>query len=257
MTRSSLQPTRAMTWPLAAGHHKGTAGTFTVVRPVAHDTRLWPAGYVFTTATDLARFARAMLHGGTLDGRRALRPDTPQRMLSPHAELPNLYDGGCYGYASFQFTMRGQRVAEHAGSMVGSAALLRFVPAHGFAVIVLSNAELPAVKTAEAAMEAVLPLTAPTPFTTDGPPVTMTAGEMAGHAGRYENRGSFVLSIENGTLVARQNDGPALPVTKVGPNRFVAAGPSTRPRLRFLLAPAGPDRPAYLHFALWAYRKVS
>jgi CubicO group peptidase (beta-lactamase class C family) len=96
---------------------------------MAHDTRLWPAGYVFTTAADLARFAVALLDEGRIDGRAVLRAETPRAMLQPHAALPNLYDNGSYGYATFQFTMRGQRVAEHAGAMPGFTALLRTIPA--------------------------------------------------------------------------------------------------------------------------------
>jgi hypothetical protein len=199
----------------------------------------------------------ALLDEGRIDGKRALRPDTPRQMLMAHAELPNLYDGGRYGYATFQFTMRGQRVAEHAGAMVGSAALLRMVPAAQFAVIVLSNSDNPGVKTAEAAMGALLPLTAATPFTTDGPAAEMSASEMAAVAGRYENRGHFVLSVERETLVLRQNDGPPLPVSRVGGHRYVATGPQNRPRLRVLVSPAQGGAPAYLHFALWAFRKVS
>jgi hypothetical protein len=80
-------------------------------------------------------------------------------MQAAHAPLPNLYDNGQYGYATIQFTMRGQRIAEHAGSMRGFAALVRTVPAEEFAVVALSNGEVPAVKTAEAAMEALLPVT--------------------------------------------------------------------------------------------------
>ena len=257
MTRSTLRPVEAMTWPLAMGHQKGADGTFTVVRPMAHDTRLWPAGYVFTSAADLARFAMAFLGQGRVDGKPVLRADTPRLMLQPHAALPNLYDDGHYGYATMQFTMRGQRVAEHPGSMVGSSAILRTVPAEQFAVIALSNAEAPPVKTAEAAMDALLTLTAPVPFTSDDAAVGMEAAEMAALAGRYENRWPFVLSIENGALVMRQGDGPPLAVSKVGVNRYVAVGPGNRPRLRFLVSPAARERPGYLHFALWAFRKVS
>jgi CubicO group peptidase (beta-lactamase class C family) len=257
MNRSTLRPGDAMTWPLAVGHRKGPDHTFTVVRPMAHDTRLWPAGYVFTTAEDLARFAIALLAAGQIDGRQALREGTPRSMLAPHAELPNLYDNGRYGYATFQFTMRGQRVAEHAGTLYGFAALMRMVPAEQFAVIALANAESPAVKTAEAAMEALLPLTAAVPFTSDGPPVVADAGEMGAISGRYENRWRYSLSVENGTLVLRQDDGPPLTVSKVGANRYVAVGPENRPRLRFLVSPAADGRPGYLHFALWAFRRVS
>jgi hypothetical protein len=65
------------------------------------------------------------------------------------------------------------------------------------------------------------------------------------------------LSVEKETLVLRQNDGAPLTVAKVGTHRFVAARPQDRPRLPFLVFPAAADRPAYLHFALWAFRKVS
>jgi CubicO group peptidase (beta-lactamase class C family) len=257
MTRSTVRPAEAMTWPLALGHRKTIGGTFAVVRPVAHDTRLWPAGYAFTTAADLARFALALLDAGRIDGRGALNAATPRRMLMPHAELPNLYDDGRYGYATFQFTMRGQRVAEHVGTMVGSSAMLRMVPERDFAVIALSNSETLPVKTAEAAMAALLPLSASVPFTSDGPPLAMAAAEMASYAGRYENRGHFVLGVESGRLVARHDGGPPLVVTKVGGRRFVASGAGDRPRLRFLLSPAAAGRPAYLHFALWGFRKTS
>ena len=257
MTRSTLRPVEAMTWPLALGHQKSAEGKFTVVRPMTHDTRLWPAGYAFTTAADLARFAMAFLDEGRIDGRSALRPETPRTMLMPHAALPNLYDNGRYGYATFQFTMRGQRVAEHAGSMIGFAALMRTVPSEEFTVIALSNGDAPAVKTAEAAMEVLLPVTDPAPFTTDGPPMAIDAAEAAAIAGRYENRWRFTLSVENGAPVLRQDDGPPLAVSKVGENRYVAVGAGNRPRLRFLVSPAAAGRPAYLHFALWAFRRVS
>jgi CubicO group peptidase (beta-lactamase class C family) len=257
MTRSTLRPVDAMRWPLATGHQKRGDGTFAVVRPTTHDTRLWPAGYVFTTAADLARFAIAFLGDGRIDGRQALRPETPRAMLAEHARLPNLYDNGHYGYATFQFTMRGQRVAEHAGSMLGFAALLRTVPAEQFGVIALSNGDAPAVKTAQAAMDVLLPMTAPAPLTSDGAAMPMDAGEMAAVAGRYENRWQYTLSVENGSLVLRQDGGVALAVSKVGANRYVAAGPGDRPRLRFLVSPAADGQPGYLHFALWAFRRIS
>lgn len=70
MKRSTLHPMEAMTWPLAMGHTKAADGTFAVVRPMAHDPRLWPAGYAFTTARDLA------LHVGASE-RGSARRTTP------------------------------------------------------------------------------------------------------------------------------------------------------------------------------------
>ncbi len=247
MQRSTLRPTVAMTWPLAVGHRRSGGGAFTVVRPLANDTRLWPAGYAYSTAADLARFARALL----ADERRLAA------MTTAHAELPLLFGGAHYGYGLILYTSRGVRVAEHAGSMPGYAALVRLVPEHGFAVIALSNGETPALRTADAAMEAALPLRQATPPPPDGPPVPMTRADMNAIAGRYENRGAFVLSIEGEGLVLRQDDGPPLAVTRVGADRYVAAGPENRPRLRFIVTAPDGERPATLQFALWAYRKVS
>jgi CubicO group peptidase (beta-lactamase class C family) len=246
MRRSTLRPMEAMTWPVAVGHRRGPDG-FSVVRPLANDTRLAPAGYAWSTAADLARFAVSLL----ADRQRL------EAMTTRYASIPLLFGGADYGYGLILYASRGVRVAEHAGSMPGYAAVVRLVPEHGFAVIALANAETPALRTADAAMEAFLPLQPSSPLPADEPAVPMTPDDMAAYAGRYENRGTFVLSVEQATLVLRQNDGAPLPVTRVGPDRFVAAGPNGRPRLRFLLAPAEGSRPAILRFALWAYRKVS
>jgi CubicO group peptidase (beta-lactamase class C family) len=257
MSRSTIRPTEAMTWPLAVGHRRERDEPLQVVRPLANDTRLWPAGYAYSTAADMARFALAIVDGGRIEGRQVLRPETARLMLSGHAALPNIFEGGRYGYGVILYPLRGVQVAEHAGSMPGFAALVRMVPSHRFAVVTLANGEVPAARTADTAMELFLTLTPADPPPVDGPALPMTAAEMNGYAGTYRNRGTFVLAVDNGALTLRQNQGPPLPVTKIGADRFVAAGPNNRPRLRFLLAVAREDRPAYLHFSLWGFRKVS
>ncbi len=257
MRRTTVQPMEAMTRPLAVGHTKQPDGSFRVVRPMAHDTRLWPAGYVFTTANDLARFAIALLDEGRIDGHQVLRPETPRQMLTAHVDLPGTFEGWRYGYGLFLMPMRGLEAAEHAGSMVGFAALVRTVPAHEFAVVALSNAEAPAVRTVDAAMEALLPTRPATPPAADGPPLPMAESEMKRYVGRYENRGHFVIAVEEGALVLRQNDGLPLSMRKVGVDRFIATGPGGQPRLRIVLRPPAEDRPATLHFSLWAYPNVT
>jgi uncharacterized protein YbbC (DUF1343 family) len=60
------------------------------IRGDVHDPRAWLLGGVagnaglFSTAEDLARFARALLNGGELDGTRVLATKTVQEMLAPH-----------------------------------------------------------------------------------------------------------------------------------------------------------------------------
>ncbi len=73
MTRTTLRPTVAMTYPLAVGHTISDLGKPAVIRPVADDSRLWPAGYAFSSVNDLSRFLIAVLNGGQVDGRQGLR----------------------------------------------------------------------------------------------------------------------------------------------------------------------------------------
>ena len=56
MTRTTFRPTEAMTWPLAMGHRRDKEGAFTAVRPLANDARLWPAGTIYSSAKEMARW---------------------------------------------------------------------------------------------------------------------------------------------------------------------------------------------------------
>ena len=68
MPRTTFRPTEAMTWPLAVGHRRDKEGKFTVVRPLANDARLWPAGTLYSSANEMARLAVALLNDGRVDG---------------------------------------------------------------------------------------------------------------------------------------------------------------------------------------------
>src|SRR5687767_2707753 len=67
MSRTTLRPTLAMTWPLALGHEV-RGGSAAIVRPQADNAGTWPAGQIYSNVTDLARFTTALLDGGYLDG---------------------------------------------------------------------------------------------------------------------------------------------------------------------------------------------
>jgi CubicO group peptidase (beta-lactamase class C family) len=255
MRRSTVYPLEAMTWPMAVGHRKTPAGSLEVVRPMVHDARLWPSGYVFSSATDLARFAAAVLGNGRLLGKQVLHADTPKLMLTRHAQIPNIFQDGAYGYGLILHRWRGIEVAEHAGSMDGFAALVRMVPSRRIAVVALANGEMPAGRTVDAALELLIPLAPPAAPPDDGEPLEFRSDEMRRYVGTYQNRGTFQLSMRDGSLFVQQNNGPIRPIVKVGARRFVASGPNGRPRLRFVLTPEQDDHPAYLQFSLWSYPK--
>ncbi len=82
-----------------------------------HDPRAWRLGGVagnaglFSTADDLARFARAMLAGGALDGARIVREETLRAFTAPEragrtvrALGWNAERGGAYGHGGFTGT---------------------------------------------------------------------------------------------------------------------------------------------------------
>jgi hypothetical protein len=83
---------------------------------------------------------------------------TPHQLLSQTSSLrdmqgdygdlgvPNIFEGGRYGFGLMPFQSRGLQVAEYAGSMVTFAALVRTAPAHRFGVIALANGDVPAIR---------------------------------------------------------------------------------------------------------------
>jgi uncharacterized protein YbbC (DUF1343 family)/CubicO group peptidase (beta-lactamase class C family) len=115
------------------------------IHGVVHDPRAWKLGGVagnaglFSTASDLARFARALLNGGELDGVRVLTAKSVQAFLAPH-DVP----GGVRalgwdvrsGYSSNRGSSLSLRAVGH-GGYTGTS--LWIDPAKDLFVIVLSN----------------------------------------------------------------------------------------------------------------------
>ncbi|MBZ5729422.1 MAG: beta-lactamase family protein, partial [Acidobacteriia bacterium] len=130
MARTTLRPTMAMTWPLAQGHD-AIGGKPRVVRPAADNAAGWPAGSIFSSVLDLARFVIAFLNDGQLDGQQVLPPKLISLLQSPHARVPGTERS--YGYGLDLFTERGVRWVAHAGSRSGYGSEIRMAPLQKFA----------------------------------------------------------------------------------------------------------------------------
>jgi len=250
MGRSTFRPTRAMTHPLAVGH-SGERDRPHVVRPMANDTRHWPAGYLYSSIQDLARFAGAFQNEGRLEGKQVLSPAVIVKMSTPYAEFPPTFDGGAYGYGLFMDDARGIRVAGHGGQMPGFSAEWRFVPSRRVAVIVLANREgLMFRRTVAQALEPHLP---PVPARPGAPSVPMTTEEMTRYAGRYVGRWSMELLVKQGALFLKWGGGER-PVTKIEGGRFLASREVGDP-VEFRIVPGADGRPEYLQMFLWVFRR--
>ncbi len=93
-----------------------------------------PAGNLFSTAEDLARFASALLAGGG----GLVKPDTLQQMWQP--QLTKDDTGFGLGFSIGKF--RGHRTVGHNGAVYGYSSLLVLLPEEKLAVIVLDNEDI-------------------------------------------------------------------------------------------------------------------
>jgi hypothetical protein len=88
------------------------AGTFTE-KPFEIITGFGPAGAQSASATDMVRFAQAILNGGELDGRRILRPETVEKMLTRNFSHDDRLMGMALGF--YEDDYNGFRVVGHGG----------------------------------------------------------------------------------------------------------------------------------------------
>jgi CubicO group peptidase (beta-lactamase class C family) len=218
MTRSTFRPTVAMTYPLAQGHSVSGSGAATVIRPAADYAGAWPAGSLFSSVNELARWVIAFMNGGRLDGKQVVSPALIARLSTPVADVPG-------GEARYAFGLelrkdRGVKWVEHAGNRTGYGSLIRMAPDRRFAVILLANksaALLP--KTADAAAELVLGLE-PMPPPKPKSAVPITEAEMRTYVGRYLNYNEALeIILRDGKLLCKLN-GKEVPLDKSADGRL-------------------------------------
>jgi CubicO group peptidase (beta-lactamase class C family) len=243
MTRTTLKPTLAMTWPLALGHEV-RGGSPAIIRPQADNAATWPAGQMYSNVGELARFSIALLNDGKLEGKQVLSPALISKLSEPYVTRPGSDDH--YGYGLVVSDYRGVRVWSHGGSRAGYGSTIRLAPEHKVAVIILANRSASSLpKTAAKALDLMLPVGPATP-TVVAKPQSFTEAEIAALAGVYSNhRQTIELLIREGKLQLRRGSASAVPVMKIGENRL-ATGLSD-PEASTLFVVRGADgSPEYL-----------
>ena len=261
MTKATMRPREVPTLARAQGHKLTVKGdSVVVVRPIADDTRIWPAGYLYTSANEAARFVIALLNRGRVDGRQVLPAAVADSMLATHVHLPGMPNGTRYGYGMLLDTLRGYESAWHPGSMPGFSTLVRMIPSEHVGVVIIANRdEVRLDRVAESALEdALRPAGVPFAVTT---PVAVRLTDaaryvkLADYVGTYANRFSFELAMKDGSLVLRRF-GTELPVVPLGGNLFAVQPPGAPTVERFRVMPAAGSRPAYAEMFLWTFPKV-
>jgi CubicO group peptidase (beta-lactamase class C family) len=138
MTRTTFDPTIAMTYPLAQSHDVDEAGALKVQHRYADNTQHYPSGFAISTVLDLANFAIMLMSGGLFNGQPVLSAASVAEMQRPQASFLSL-NGDGYGLTLSSHDYKGVRLVGHGGRISTFASLFEMVPERGAGVIVLAN----------------------------------------------------------------------------------------------------------------------
>jgi CubicO group peptidase (beta-lactamase class C family) len=120
------------------------------IRPVANRPvdAVGPAGSVWSSVGDMAKWARFILDSGRVGGNRLLSEASFREVLSPQVVAPReMYSTMTlvrphfftYGLGWFLHDYQGQAVAMHTGSIDGMSAILGLIPDRRLGMVVLAN----------------------------------------------------------------------------------------------------------------------
>lgn len=232
MTLSTFRPLQALTWPTAMGHLvAGPSNPPTIVRPFTENTAQWAAGFLFSSAPELARFTMALMNAGQPDVAYPFPTSVVRRMTTGYVAHPggSGLDSAMYGYGLVvgRTNMFGtsERVWTHGGAINGYNADVYMLPDRRTAVITLVNGPgsgIPGIRTK--ALELALGVT-PQGRVAAGTR-ELTAAERAQLVGRYA-MGRVVVDIKeaDGKLVLMQN-GMSVPLMRGSANEIVGQAPA-------------------------------
>ena len=250
MPRTTFRPTEAMTWPLAVGHRRDKEGKFTVVRPLANDARLWPAGTLYSSANEMGRLLVALVNDGRVDGKQALPAGLVANMRGPRPSIPTT--GQRYGQGLF---LNGASDYGHGGTMTGYVASVTVLPEAKAGMVVLTNGDNASPTPIELAVRGALGRRPPSydpPI--PGAAIPTPAGDA--YVGNFRNPRRFTVEV------VRQGDGLVLkrfgrdfPMRFVSPGRFSVDLPrGGTETIAFGLPATGPAD--YLQMNVWALARV-
>jgi CubicO group peptidase (beta-lactamase class C family) len=146
MSTTAFQPTPGMEERLSIPYapDRQTGGLAPAGRTKAD---VWPAGIVYGTVHDQARWVRFNLGDGAVEGGRLLRPETMELMHS--LQFPQFsggsmgggwgYERAGYGLTWWNSTRDGEQFFAHSGSVSGYTAFVAGNRTRGFGIAVLTN----------------------------------------------------------------------------------------------------------------------
>lgn len=138
MTRTTLSPLIAASYPLAQSHSLDDEGQPKVDHMIADNVAHYPSGFVFSTVLDMAKFAMLHLNGGQFGDQYVLSKEAVAEMhkkIAPHRSI----NGNGYGLALFVREYKGQRTVGHGGRIDSFASKFEIIPEQNLGVIMQCN----------------------------------------------------------------------------------------------------------------------
>jgi hypothetical protein len=210
----------------------GPGGQPKPVQQVHYD--VYPAGDIYLTPEDMARFLGAHVNGGAFQGHRILAEASVTKMHEPQF-------GGTYGFGfGIKKDDKGHTIITHGGGIPGqSSNMVGDVDAH-VGVYYMSNSGAPA-ELADAAIallrgEDYVPIA-------ERKSVAVDSKVLDGYVGVYEVEGANTITItRDGSTLFAQTTGPQpkAELLAESPTRFLVKGPNFR--LIFGKSAAGADQ---------------
>lgn len=243
MERSTLRPTEALTWDFAQGHEPAQE-TLKIVRPMAENTAMYPAGSVFSSARELARFATVLVNGGVDGERRVFAERTVRDFFTGQVPLPGAEEAR-YGFGLVALRLGETTLYEHGGVRRGYGSHIRFLPERRGAIILLTNANGVTLRRSLNHISKTVFGLPDTPG--PGPrPEPLTAAEAERYTGAYVHAdlARFTVSWDGKQLVLK-TDGEQ-PLERTSQNTFQTKDGQG---LAFVFKP-GQKRAKYLHLDL-------
>lgn len=246
MPRATFRPLEALTYDFSQGHIAQGSNAPVVVRPFTENTAQWAAGFLMTSAGELANLAIALMDGGMFDGKRVLAAEAVTRVTTAHVPTP-AEPGAAYGYGLVITKSGAERVWRHGGSINGFDASLTMFPDRKLAVLVFDNrsgAPLQGIVDLVAQRAAGI---APAPTPTQPAEREANATERAQLTGTFKMGATTVEIFElSGALRLRQGQSPEAELRLVGDDRLVVLIP-TGARATMTLVRGADGRVEFLH----------
>lgn len=198
-------------------------GGFREIEAPAFELGTIPAGNLYTTAEDLARFLSFLFAEGSAGGRQLIHRATLAEMFTPQLTKETNAFGLGFSVGSF----RGHKTVSHMGAVYGFTSMVIGVPRHKVGVVVLCNDDIVTAAVRRLALNALgsmLETKTGEPAPPAKPRIDLDAATLAAFAGDYESE-SWWAELKAAARDLELNlSGQRMTLAPVEPLQFEANG---------------------------------